>query len=182
MFRRKKDFEADDREQLHKDARKLIDDNLSTGEDVKVIILGDANSAMIGTDRRVFVFKKGIASGATFGAKFNSFQYQNITGVQANIGMLSGFLAVQGAGINDKDDDIKAPHTIRFSRANNDLVRRRVALLGQLVAEYGGARDVTAPDSIDIPEQIKKLADLKDVGILSDEEFDDKKADLLSRM
>lgn len=34
----------------------------------------------------------------------------------------------------------------------------------------------------DIPEQIRKLADLKDMGILSDEEFTQKKKELLERM
>tara|TARA_B100000945_G_C20327804_1_gene570862 strand:- start:15 stop:989 length:975 start_codon:yes stop_codon:yes gene_type:complete len=36
--------------------------------------------------------------------------------------------------------------------------------------------------SIDIPSQIKKLSDLKDQGILTEEEFNAKKADLLSKM
>ncbi|QLY79170.1 SHOCT domain-containing protein [Clostridium intestinale] len=35
---------------------------------------------------------------------------------------------------------------------------------------------------IDIPEQIKKLADLRDVGILSEQEFTQKKRELLERM
>jgi hypothetical protein len=35
--------------------------------------------------------------------------------------------------------------------------------------------------SIDIPEQIKKLADLRDVGILSEQEFTQKKKELLER-
>jgi hypothetical protein len=34
----------------------------------------------------------------------------------------------------------------------------------------------------DIPEQIKKLAELRDSGILSEAEFTEKKQDLLSRM
>jgi hypothetical protein len=36
--------------------------------------------------------------------------------------------------------------------------------------------------SIDIPEQIKKLSELKEQGILSQEEFDTKKKELLNRM
>ena len=37
-------------------------------------------------------------------------------------------------------------------------------------------------ESSDIPEQIKKLSDLKEAGILTGEEFETKKADLLTRM
>jgi hypothetical protein len=35
---------------------------------------------------------------------------------------------------------------------------------------------------IDVIEMIKKLAELKDVGILTEEEFSEKKADLLGRI
>lgn len=34
----------------------------------------------------------------------------------------------------------------------------------------------------DIPDQIKKLSDLKDQGVLSEEEFESKKQELLSKM
>jgi hypothetical protein len=37
-------------------------------------------------------------------------------------------------------------------------------------------------ENVNIPEQIKKLSDLKDSGILTVEEFESKKAELLSRM
>ena len=35
---------------------------------------------------------------------------------------------------------------------------------------------------VSIPDEIKKLSDLKDQGILSDEEFEAKKKDLLDKM
>ena len=38
------------------------------------------------------------------------------------------------------------------------------------------------PESTNIPEQIKKLSDLKDQGILTEEEFQNKKKDLLDKM
>ncbi len=38
------------------------------------------------------------------------------------------------------------------------------------------------PVKDDIPEQIKKLADLKDAGILSESEFQEKKEQMLSKM
>ena len=37
-------------------------------------------------------------------------------------------------------------------------------------------------EKTDIPEQIKKLSDLKDQGILTEEEFQSKKKDLLDKM
>jgi Short C-terminal domain len=39
-----------------------------------------------------------------------------------------------------------------------------------------------APDSPDVTEQIRKLAELRDQGILTDEEFQSKKKELLSKL
>ena len=39
-----------------------------------------------------------------------------------------------------------------------------------------------APAADDIPTQIQKLASLKDAGILTEEEFTNKKAELLAKM
>jgi hypothetical protein len=44
------------------------------------------------------------------------------------------------------------------------------------------ASSETAPASPDIPEQIKKLAELRDAGAITEEEFERKKAELLDRM
>ena len=41
---------------------------------------------------------------------------------------------------------------------------------------------VPKSEAVDIPEQIKKLSDLKDQGILTEEEFQSKKKDLLDKM
>jgi hypothetical protein len=39
-----------------------------------------------------------------------------------------------------------------------------------------------APPGADIPEQLERLADLRDKGVISAEEFEQKKAQLLERM
>jgi hypothetical protein len=42
--------------------------------------------------------------------------------------------------------------------------------------------DAAAPAATDIPDQIKKLAELRDSGAITEEEFERKKAELLDRM
>src|SRR5919107_87685 len=49
--------------------------------------------------------------------------------------------------------------------------------LAQMQRELGEKRR-----SEDIPEQIRKLAELRDAGAITDEEFEEKKKDLLERM
>lgn len=51
----------------------------------------------------------------------------------------------------------------------------------QRVAEQATA-PVASPEQSDPIDQIRKLAELRDAGILTTEEFEAKKADLLSRM
>lgn len=67
-------------------------------------------------------------------------------------------------------------------------------LMGQVAGARGSAPwgtrgavpaggETKSPSSVpDIPEQIRKLAELRDVGAISNEEFEAKKKDLLSRM
>jgi hypothetical protein len=57
-------------------------------------------------------------------------------------------------------------------------------LLDRLLRESRGRGVATYSASVqnDIPEQIRKLGELKDAGLISTEEFEAKKTELLSRM
>ena len=55
------------RARLHAKANQLLDKNLEPDEQVLVVINGASSQAVIGTDRRAFVYKKGFLAGATFG-------------------------------------------------------------------------------------------------------------------
>ena len=56
----------------------------------------------------------------------------------------------------------------------------RAAVEQRITAHHAGAR--AGAGEPDIPEQIKKLDELRDQGVLTDEEFDAKKAELLGRL
>ena len=99
----KRKYAIDDRSQLHKDANKSLDQNLSPGEKVKVIILGLWDSAVIGTEKRCFVYKRGLMGGTIFGSNLTSWDYLNLNGVQIETGPMSGFVSLQGPGIISKD-------------------------------------------------------------------------------
>jgi hypothetical protein len=58
----------------------------------------------------------------------------------------------------------------------------RLRVLGVLGRFAGRATSATSSPTADIPGQIAKLATLRDQGILTNEEFDAKKTDLLSRL
>lgn len=60
----------------------------------------------------------------------------------------------------------------------NDIMR----LLSMEIAQYEKVSSSHKEVTMDIPSQIKALADLKDSGVLTEEEFQKKKAELLSKM
>lgn len=62
-----------------------------------------------------------------------------------------------------------------------ELVENRAAASGKTPSTEKGKMDAASEDT-DIPGKIRKLADLRDAGAITDEEFEAKKADLLGRM
>jgi hypothetical protein len=181
-----KEWSLDDREQLHKEANKLLDENLAPGEPVLVIIRGERNSAIIGTDRRVFVFKKGFMSGSAFARKLSTWDYRNITGVQVETGIMYGSAAIQAAGIQvgeiSHDNAAKAPHAVPLMRDHFNQAKAGGAALRQHIAAHQSAPAAAPPAAPDAMDQLRKLSELRDAGILTDSEFEAKKAELLARM
>jgi hypothetical protein len=59
-----------------------------------------------------------------------------------------------------------------------DDLRAKLGLIGPLDADSASR----VPPAADIPDQIKKLSDLRDAGVLTAEEFEAKKSQLLDRM
>ena len=57
----------------------------------------------------------------------------------------------------------------------------RVSRRARLASQQAGIEDEGAKPSVDFADQIRKLAELRDEGILTDEEFEAKKAEILGR-
>jgi len=186
-----KTWALDDREQLHKDANQLIDENLMNGESVLAIVRGTYDSAAIATDRRIFIFKKGMMSGAAMAKKLVTWDYRAVTGVQVETGMVSGTFVIQAAGAQvvdgsywstGKNDPAKASNALALTRDHFDQAKAGAAAIRQLVAAHHQPAAVTAPAATDPTDQLRKLGELRDAGVLTVEEFDTKKAELLARI
>ena len=65
---------------------------------------------------------------------------------------------------------------------NQENISDILNLLTSELQQYNKVSSQTVSSSDDIPAQIKKLADLKDAGILSESEFQEKKTELLAKM
>ena len=143
---------------------------------------------MIGTDSRVFVCKPGFMAGATFGAEITNWSYRNLVGVQMHKGMISGSVVLQAPGQTGKktsywgqkeDDPLKAPNAIPVA-GEWDHVRAGVATLSDLInqAQAVQAPPVAAP--VSVADELRKLAELRDQGVLTEEEFQAAKGRMLA--
>jgi hypothetical protein len=177
-----------DRSRLHAKAIKTLDDNLNPGETVQVIITGPSNQAIIGTECRAFVYKKGFMAGASFGSELTSFDYKNLVGVQLHKGMSSGAVILQGPGMsgqstntwkNTDNSPYKSPNAIPImtGKPKINVTEAGVVKLRQLIAD--AQRPATTQPALSIADELRKSADLRVAGVLSDDEFAAMKSALL---
>jgi hypothetical protein len=122
------------------------------------------------TDRRLLLVKERM-----FGAKAEDFTLDKISWVEWKSGLATGTATISSMGNKlevgmNKDD----------GKAITDLLRDRISALQSASAATGSGQG-TEP-ARDIPDQIRKLGELRDAGVLTEEEFEAKKAELLSRM
>jgi hypothetical protein len=71
---------------------------------------------------------------------------------------------------------------IQLEKALFDEVEKFSARIGAFASSARRPSQPSAPPSADIPDQIRKLAKLKDDGIISSEEFEAKKTELLRKL
>jgi hypothetical protein len=185
--------EVPNRALLHKKANEALEQNLAHGEEIQVIIVGTSNQAIIGTDRRAFIFKKGLVAGATFGSEMTSWDYRNLVGVQLHTGMATGAVVLQGPGQSGKrtnywaqgdDAPHKAPNAIPLARRHFKAAHDGTAKLRQLIdaVHHPSQHHTPSPAATSsIADELTKLASLRDAGALSEEEFAQLKAGLLAK-
>ena len=188
-------------------AQRAVEAGLMPDEPINVVIRGAGSAAIIGTDRRAFIYKHGMLAGATFGHKLASFAYENIVGIEVHTGAMSGAVVIHVPGAasvstsywqNGKSDPHKAYNAIPIVRPFVSA-QQGAAVLRALVANYTSRsyeRQPPAPQApvpssnpdpavapqADLLDTLRKLAELRDAGVLTPEEFEEKKAELLSRL
>jgi hypothetical protein len=120
------------------------------------------------TDRRVVFWGRGIMSNAV-----DAFYHDDIFSVEGSRHLLLGEVVLNVRGAKERFTSMvkkDAPIAAKMIREQVDKHRQtKNQPIAPLVTES-------------IPDQIKKLAELRDTGILTEDEFQKKKADLLSRL
>jgi Bacterial PH domain/Short C-terminal domain len=140
--------------------------NLARGE------YDDRQGLVVLTDRRVLFTERGMMR-----SRLEDFPYDRISSVQTSTGMVHGtlklFVSGNAAEIKDVYPKERAPEI-------GDYIRSRIHQ--KPTTDAPPAQETGGPPASDPVAQLKQLAELRDAGIVTPEEFEAKKAELLSRM
>jgi hypothetical protein len=175
----------------HPKLKQILEPELQPGEQVHVVIEGAHGQWVVGTNRRALVVKKGMMAGSTFGKKVASWEHRNMTGIQLDSHMTTGVLIVRAAGeesvnasywATGKGSAKDAPNAITFGRRPSPDVQASVARLRELISHAQSPAMMAPPAGPDGIEQLKRLAELRDAGVVSTTEFEEKKRELLGRI
>jgi hypothetical protein len=177
---------------LGKKESDLLGRNISSGEKVLGQVIGNFGQAVVATDHKILVLKTGMMAGQTFGGKATSFDYHMIGGIEVRTGFSQGELEIinpampgrQGNRNRDKAKINESPNGVVFPKVNGKFFEQFASKVRERVSMAHAPAAVAPPAQPEhsIPEQIKQLAELHTAGILTEDEFSTKKAELLARM
>ncbi|MFC1835467.1 PH domain-containing protein [Thermodesulfobacteriota bacterium] len=123
------------------------------------------------TDSRVVFWARGMLSGSTDG-----FQFEDISSVEEARGLLTGEIVLNIRGAKERASAMVKEDVPIAAKMIRDVIQKAKA------AKSEGGISVAQQVNQSIPDQIKQLAELRGQGILTEEEFATKKAELLKKM
>ena len=182
-----------------------IHSHKSEAEDVLMVItepyVNHQGALIVFEDRCMIVkggFWGGLMAGSFGGERAGTFYFTQITGIEYNSGMITGVLEIltasyQGSANKDywrgstksRNADSNDPWTLsNCLPLSKDGYKSAQALITELKSMISRAQRPVVnqglTQSSDLASELKKLAELRDQGILSDEEFSSAKAKLIN--
>lgn len=145
---------------------------LSDNEVIDHIIRGSYNDGiglLVCTKRRVVFIDRGMV----YGLKVEDFPLSKINSIQYEKGVLLSKLKIQTSGNTTVIDNIVLEEAIEFVKVVNDNMENKSN--NQTIVQV-------QPKESDVFEKLEKLQKLKESGILTDEEFELKKIELLNQI
>ena len=145
---------------------------LIPSEQVEAYAKGKNGALLVATDRRVIMTRKSWTGRRQTG----SFGYQQIASVERMKNMWGAFIVINAAGV----PGAQLTNTFPISLFGAGDTGQAVAVIQSHL--YAPTAPSTQAGPANIPEQIAALAQLRDTGVLTPNEFEVKKADLLRRL
>lgn len=168
---------------------RALNATLVPNEQVAMKLRGVYKEALVCTNTRVLILKAGLMTGQLFGTDMFQCPYPNVAGAQVNYHLVTGYFELSAGGMQNTKKSFwnndaavsaaKAPNCVSISgRVQADKFRKACAFIMHM-ASGGGCGQAAADDSLGILERLGKL---RDTGVISSAEFEQKKAQILSRL
>jgi hypothetical protein len=146
-------------------------------------------------EKKIVIIHRGAGSRVAGIAGEHSYMIKDIIGIEVNKGGTMGsrgsiffnHKGLQSMGSTDTHfglDSVKkagSKNAVLFKSKDYSSFKLFQEKVEELMGEVGTSSS-TIVNQVSIPDEIKKLSDLKDQGILTEEEFETKKTDLLNKM
>ncbi len=178
---------------LHKKTRKHLDPHLRDDENVIAVIKGGSEQALIALDHRLIIVKPGMMAGATFGARVTSFEYRDISAIEVNTKLTTAVIEVMTPGYQGTrpssywstsnkhgDSAWQISNCLPMNRKQADAAQPAVNLIRERIQLDRVSTPTHAPAAGGIADELRKLSELRDQGILSESEFEAAKARTLA--
>jgi hypothetical protein len=158
----------------------LLRSNLENNENIRVKLSGVHGQALIITDKRIFILKWGYKTTGGSGGRCLVFSSEKITAIDFEENLNRGMVEIlTPATQNAQKNWMTAMRSDNIVCFENDLESFREAVkMGRSLIESHSKSDGIKAKSSDL-SQIEELAKLKDKGILTNEEFEAKKKQIL---
>ncbi|RKY81898.1 hypothetical protein DRP98_09690 [candidate division KSB1 bacterium] len=147
---------------------KYLPEVIDEGEEIRAMTSGyyEGNTwLVVVTTRRVLFLDKGMI----YGLKQMEMPLAQITSISYKTGLMFGEIEVDTAGSKKKIDTISKKDVPKVAKIISDLLKQI----------HSNANATQASSQLDVISQLEKLAELKEKGILTEEEFLAQKAKLL---
>lgn len=158
---------------MSKKLDKLVSDaksQLETGEVIHQSVLGAFKTkrlgtdsarvgALIATDRKIIFYGK-----KTFGFETEIFPFSSISSIELSKGVIGHKISIFASGNKAEMSGIASPNVNEFL---------------SYVREHLGKKSESSAAASSDADELKKFADLRDAGIITDEEFNAKKKQIL---
>lgn len=170
-------------ENLKGGIKKALISTIDKSEEILIQINGQMGEAVVVTNERVIILKAGFASGALVGKKASSYYYHQITSIEISYALTVGRLEISVAGASkspgmDFADARKLENVVNFYKKDKPKFEAAARKIRELVKNSQTPTQTPAQQT-DVVEEIRKLASLRDDGLITDEEFEAKKKQIL---
>lgn len=111
--------------------------------------------------------------------------YSDCTGVQIRMGgaLTAGYLQIEtssGSGMTDRTNPYQSENSVAFRKSQNDVMDKIAKYIKEQMRNQKNKSAATITTALSPAEELKKFKELLDMGIITQEEFDAKKKQLLN--